>query len=70
MPPLQFYTSTSRRSSRDRRENVLIRIQDQHRHYVGLQDPLPAIGPVAIERIAGDEVENDDVNALLGGHAS
>jgi len=69
MPPFQFYTSTSRHSSRDGRSNVLIRIRDQHNYYVGLQDPLPSIGPVAIERIAGDEVEDGDVKVPLGGHA-
>lgn len=69
MPPFRFYTSTSRHSSRDGSENVLIRIRDQHRYYVGLQDPLPAVGPVAIERIPGDEVENGNVKAPLRGHA-
>ena len=68
MPPFRSYTSTSRHRSRDGRDNVLIRIRDQHRYYVGLQDPLTAIGPIAIEKIAGDEVENGDVKVPLGGH--
>ena len=60
MPPFQFYTSTSRSPRSHDGRDVLIRIRDQDRYFVGLRDPSPVVGPVALERIANHDVESDN----------
>ena len=60
MPPFQFYTSTSRSPRSHDGRDVLIRIRDQDRYFVGLRDPSPVVGPVALERIANHDIENDN----------
>ena len=60
MPPFQFYTSTSRSPRSRDRMDVSIRIRDQDRYFVGVRDPSPVVGPVALERIANHDIENDN----------
>jgi len=58
MPPLQYITSVATSLSPDGKETTFIRIEDEDHYVVALRNFSSVVGPTALERVAGQDIEN------------